>query len=114
MLAMLITERGLGGDSSDLERRLARFAGERSPRASAARQLAERLARNAGQKVAKTGTPARSQFLDQSPEKGGIGAGALLIHAWPDRVAMARGERGRFVLSNGRGAMVDAADPLAG
>ncbi len=28
-------------------------------------------------------------------------AGALLIHAWPDRVAKARGERGRFVLSNG-------------
>ena len=27
---------------------------------------------------------------------------------------MARGERGRFVLSNGRGAMLDAADPLAG
>ncbi len=41
-------------------------------------------------------------------------AGALLIHAWPDRVAKARGERGRFVLANGRGAMLDAADPLAG
>ncbi|RWG64258.1 MAG: ATP-dependent helicase HrpB, partial [Mesorhizobium sp.] len=40
--------------------------------------------------------------------------GALLIHAWPDRVARARGERGRFVLANGSGAMVDAADPLAG
>ncbi|RWH53646.1 MAG: ATP-dependent helicase HrpB, partial [Mesorhizobium sp.] len=39
---------------------------------------------------------------------------ALLIHAWPDRVARARGERGRFVLANGSGAMVDAADPLAG
>ena len=38
----------------------------------------------------------------------------LLIHAWPDRVAKARGERGRFVLANGRGAMLDAADPLAG
>jgi ATP-dependent helicase HrpB len=46
--------------------------------------------------------------------KGEGDAGALLIHAWPDRVAMARGERGRFLLSNGRGAMLDAADPLAG
>jgi ATP-dependent helicase HrpB len=27
---------------------------------------------------------------------------------------MARGERGRFVLSNGRGAVIDAVDPLAG
>lgn len=75
-----------------------RFRGEKSPRANAARQLAERLARQVG---------------------GGNGgdttsAGALLIHAWPDRVARARGERGRFVLANGSGAMVDAADPLAG
>jgi ATP-dependent helicase HrpB len=96
-LAVLLTERGLGGDSADLERRLIRFRGEKSPRANAARQLAERLARQAG---------------------GGQGgetasAGSLLIHAWPDRVARARGERGRFVLANGSGAMVDAADPLA-
>ena len=46
-LAVLITERGLGGDSADLERRLQRFRNERSPRANAAGQLAERLARAA-------------------------------------------------------------------
>jgi len=97
-LAVLLTERGLGGDSADLERRLMRFRGEKSPRANAARQLAERLARQAGG--------------GQSGEA--TSAGALLIHAWPDRVARARGERGRFVLANGSGAMVDAADPLAG
>ncbi|WFP63204.1 ATP-dependent helicase HrpB [Mesorhizobium sp. WSM4904] len=97
-LAVLLTERGLGGDSADLERRLMRFRTEKSPRANAARQLAERLARQAGDR--KADTPAA--------------AGALLIHAWPDRVARARGERGRFVLANGSGAMVDAADPLAG
>ena len=99
MLAVLVTERGLGGDSADLERRLLRFASERSPRATAARQLAERLARQVDGNTA-------------SPSTSGA-AGPLLIHAWPDRVAMARGERGRFVLSNGRGAMLDAADPLA-
>ncbi|MGX8010477.1 ATP-dependent helicase HrpB [Mesorhizobium sp. ORM8.1] len=97
-LAVLLTERGLGADSADLERRLIRFRGEKSPRANAARQLAERLARQAG---GGQGGEAAS-------------AGALLIHAWPDRVARARGERGRFVLANGSGAMVDAADPLAG
>ncbi len=97
-LAVLLTERGLGGDSADLERRLLRFRGEKSPRANAARQLAERLAKQAG---GGQGGEAAS-------------AGALLIHAWPDRVARARGERGRFVLANGSGAMVDAADPLAG
>ncbi|TGT73300.1 MULTISPECIES: ATP-dependent helicase HrpB [unclassified Mesorhizobium] len=96
-LAVLLTERGLGGDSADLERRLLRFRGEKSPRANAARQLAERLARQAG---SAQGGEAAS-------------AGTLLIHAWPDRVARARGERGRFVLANGSGAMVDAADPLA-
>ncbi|TIR25117.1 MAG: ATP-dependent helicase HrpB [Mesorhizobium sp.] len=96
-LAVLLTERGLGGDSADLERRLIRFRGEKSPRANAARQLAERLARQAG---GGQGGEAAS-------------AGPLLIHAWPDRVARARGERGRFVLANGSGAMVDAADPLA-
>src|SRR5690606_22877471 len=40
--------------------------------------------------------------------------GALLLYAWPDRVAKARGERGRFVLANGTGATLDPADPLAG
>ncbi|TRC89514.1 ATP-dependent helicase HrpB [Mesorhizobium sp. WSM4310] len=98
MLAVLLTERGLGGDGADLERRLMRFRGERSPRATAARQLAERLAKQAG--GAKNGEP--------------VSAGALLVNAWPDRVAKARGERGRFVLANGSGAMLDAADPLAG
>lgn len=98
LLAVLLTERGLGGDGADLERRLMRFRSERSPRATAARQLAERLARQAG--GAKNG--------------GTVSAGLLLVHAWPDRVAKARGERGRFVLANGSGAMLDAADPLAG
>ncbi len=101
MLAVLLTERGLGGDGADIERRLSRFRGERSARAVAARQLAERLERQA----AKRGAAAPGE-----PPS----AGALLIHAFPDRVAMARGERGRFVLANGRGAILDAADPLAG
>ncbi|MET3578543.1 ATP-dependent helicase HrpB [Mesorhizobium robiniae] len=137
MLAVLLTERGLGGDGADLERRLMRFRSERSPRATSARQLAERLARQASPfpsrggsatelSVAKRGrrggvadgvpdpTPPRSASRIDPPLKGEGEAGALLIHAWPDRVAKARGERGRFVLANGSGAMLDAADPLAG
>ncbi|BCG98253.1 ATP-dependent helicase HrpB [Mesorhizobium loti] len=98
MLAVLLTERGLGGDGADLERRLMRFRGERSPRATAARQLAERLARQVGGTKNSEAAP----------------AGSLLVNAWPDRVAKARGERGRFVLANGSGAILDAADPLAG
>ncbi|PAP92446.1 ATP-dependent helicase HrpB [Mesorhizobium wenxiniae] len=137
MLAVLLTERGLGGDGADLERRLMRFRSERSPRAIAARQLAERLAKQASASPSRGGpasepsaakrgrrggiadgvpdpTPPRSASRIDPPLEGERRAGALLIHAWPDRVAKARGERGRFVLANGSGAMLDAADPLAG
>lgn len=96
-LAVLLTERGLGGTSVDLDRRLSRFRDERGPRAQAARGMAQRLAREAG----------RRAHADAS-------TGALLLLAYPDRVAKARGEHGRFVLANGRGAVLDAADPLAG
>lgn len=40
--------------------------------------------------------------------------GLLLAFAYPDRIALGRGKRGKFVLRNGRGAFVDEADPLAG
>ncbi|MGN6305839.1 MAG: ATP-dependent helicase HrpB, partial [Mesorhizobium sp.] len=105
-LAVLLTERGLGGDAVDLERRLTRFRSEKSPRANAARQLAERLARSA---LSATGLKEPPPLVPPGEET----AGALLLHAWPDRVARARGERGRFVLANGSGAALDGADPLA-
>ena len=112
MLAVLLTERGLGGDSSDLERRLSRFRTERSSRATAARQLAERLAKAAGNNIAQQAR--RGEVGAGSLSTHPATAGALLLAAWPDRVAKARGERGRFVLANGSGAQVDGADPLAG
>lgn len=100
-LAMVISERGLGGNSVDLDERLSRFASDRAPRAQSARALADRLAAQAsGGKV-------------QSEEKGGP-AGPLLIHAWPDRVAKARGAYGHFVLANGRGGQLDESERLAG
>ena len=129
-LAVLATERGLGGDSVDLDRRLSRFRAERSPRAAAARQLAERLARSAAPSPLRGGWPAgpggvavaarQPQTTSSaasggtSPSRGEESAGPLLLHAWPDRIAKARGERGKFLLANGSGAMLDAADPLAG
>jgi len=39
--------------------------------------------------------------------------GALLALAWPDRIAQARGARGRFRLSGGGGAILTEHDPLA-
>ncbi|KFB11395.1 ATP-dependent helicase HrpB [Nitratireductor basaltis] len=96
-LAVLLSERGLGGPSVDLDQRLAGFRRDRSPRAKAARQLAEGLARQAG----------------GSMGNGTSSAGALLLHAWPDRVAKARGEAGRYVLANGRGGQMEASEALS-
>lgn len=101
-LAVLITERGLGGTSADLDRRLEAFGRERGPRADAARSVVDGLARQA-----KSGSGKATQTTEPAS------AGALLVHAWPDRVAKARGAHGRFVLANGRGGMVDETDPLA-
>ncbi|PZO80962.1 MAG: ATP-dependent helicase HrpB [Mesorhizobium amorphae] len=94
-LAVVLSERGLGGTSVDLDARMARFRSDRGPRAESARRLAARIATSAG---------------------GGEGdslAGPLLVHAWPDRVARNRGSGGRFVLANGRGAVLDEAERLA-
>lgn len=97
-LAVLLSERGLGGRSVDLDDRLHRFRQEKGARAVKARHLAERLARTAG--------GARSGEVPQ--------AGALLIHAWPDRVAKARGAHGHFVMANGRGGVVAPEERLSG
>ena len=96
-LAVLLTEQGLGGQDADLEARLLRFRSDRTPRATAARALARRLA---GDRT--------SSHPDACP------AAALLVHAFPDRIARQRGGRGRFVMANGRGAAIDETDRLAG
>ncbi len=62
-IAAVLTERGLGGDSVDLDHRLDQFRRDRSPRAGSARSLAQRWA----QQVASTeGPPAE----DISPSTG--------------------------------------------
>jgi len=95
-IAIVLTEQGLGGRSVDLRERLHRFAGERGPRADAARALADRIARAAG--------GARGPADEER-------AGAVLALAYPDRVARARGAL--FTMVNGRAAAVDEASPLA-
>jgi ATP-dependent helicase HrpB len=97
-IAAVLTERGLGGDSVDLEARLMNFRRDRSPRASAARQLAGRWA-------AQVEGGATAAEAEPSP-------GLLLAFAFPDRIARNRGHAS-FVLANGRGAALDAASALA-
>ncbi|MGD0723429.1 MAG: ATP-dependent helicase C-terminal domain-containing protein, partial [Roseiarcus sp.] len=101
-VAILLTERGLGGDGADLPGRLDRFAQDRSPRAEDARRLARRLAR-------------RAEGLAGPPTGAADGAvGPLLAFAFPERIARARGRRGEFLMANGRAGAVEPHDALAG
>jgi ATP-dependent helicase HrpB len=103
MLAVLASERGLGGVSTDLAQRLDRLRSEKGERANAARGLARSIAHG----------------LDHAPHAG-LSAGALLSLAWPDRIARSRGKGGSansagtaYRLANGRGAVIDEAEALA-
>ncbi|MGY4346551.1 ATP-dependent helicase HrpB [Bradyrhizobium sp. GM7.3] len=99
-IAAIITERGLGGDSVDLEHRRDQFRRDRSPRAASARDLARRWA----SQVAASEKAATAE--------GDLSTGLMLAYAFPDRVARNRGN-GSFVLANGRGAAVDQTSSLA-
>lgn len=99
-IAAILTERGLGGDSVDLDVRLDQFRRDRSQRASSARSLAQRWA---SQVASTEGAPAE----DTTPSSG-----IMLAFAFPDRVARNRGN-GSFVLANGRGAAVEQTSSLA-
>ncbi|CAN5564090.1 ATP-dependent helicase HrpB [soil metagenome] len=48
--------------------------------------------------------------IDTDPD---LAPGILIALAWPERVAQARGARGRYRLAGGGGAMLDEDDPLA-
>ncbi len=97
--AAILTERGLGGDSVDLEVRRDQFRRDRSQRAQSAREMARRWA---------------AQVSSSAPAEGerGLSAGVMLAFAFPDRVARNRGN-GSFVLANGRGAAVEQTSSLA-
>jgi ATP-dependent helicase HrpB len=100
LLAVLLTEQGLGGPSVDLEERLRRFKSEKGERSEAARKLAGRLASAAGGNMQSSREP--------------VMAGQLLLHAFPDRISLQRGGRGRFVMANGRGAELPETERLSG
>lgn len=101
-IAVVLTERGLGGDHVDLDVRLEAFRRDRSARAEAARSQAQRWA---------------SQVA--AGDRGGAGngkeppsVGVMLSFAFPDRVARNRGN-GSFILANGRGAAIEATSALS-
>jgi ATP-dependent helicase HrpB len=102
-LAVLIGERGLGCDGTDLAHRLDRFRTDRSKRADDARSPRPSLGqpRQTGPSSA-AGSTCR-----------GVSYREHLARAYPDRIAQAAGPRGKFRLANGRQASLDATDALA-
>jgi ATP-dependent helicase HrpB len=96
-VAVLLSERWLGGTDADLEARLRRWRGDRGKRAEAARGLARRWLTAAG-----------------GIKGDGGDVGACVALAYPDRLSRRRGPRGEEWLSvGGRGFRLDAASPLA-
>jgi ATP-dependent helicase HrpB len=139
-IAVVLTERGLGGDAVDLATRLEALRRDRSQRADDARRLARGLAARAeaaaltpnpspdspsrngrsSERPMGRGEPAllpqrqggRRSRPDEGPRLTSVGA--LLASAYPDRIAMSRGRRGEFLMVNGRAAALEPHDPLAG
>jgi len=107
-IAAVLTERGLGGDSVDLDARLDQFRRDRSQRATSARELARRWASQVASSPARLASRG-----ERSPARtDGLSTGVMLAFAYPDRVARNRGN-GSFVLANGRGAAVEQTSALA-
>jgi ATP-dependent helicase HrpB len=122
-IAAILTERGLGGDSVDLDVRLDQFRRDRSQRANSARSLAQRWASQvaAGEEALSSASPQgggeqkRSHQNKGAPSTlvlGELTTGVMLAFAFPDRVARNRGN-GSFVLANGRGAAMERTAALA-
>jgi len=105
-IAVILSERGLGGHDVDLAHRIDALRLDRSPRSRDARAMAKRWAAVAGEAgEAGEGQPAG--------EPASLSIGGLLALAYPDRVAKNRGSDGSFLLANGRGARLDVTSPLA-
>lgn len=99
-IALLLQERGLGGQGDDLDTRLTRWRNDRSERAAKSRKLAERWAKLAERQVG-AGTP-----RDLPPA-------VLLAFAYPDRVAKRRDGSGEtWASAGGRSFRLDPASPL--
>jgi ATP-dependent helicase HrpB len=97
-VAVLLGERGLGGNDTDLETRLRRWRTERGPRAEGGRKLARRWA-----------------SLAPSPASvRGEEVGVAVALAFPDRIAKRRDASGEtWASAGGRGFKLDPTSSLA-
>jgi ATP-dependent RNA helicase HrpB len=99
LIALILSEPGLGGRDPDLRARLQSLRHDKSQRARDGKALATRWLKLAG---------GSGSTIDIES------AGLLLALAYPDRIAQARGQTGRFRLANGRGAELERDHALAG
>jgi ATP-dependent helicase HrpB len=102
-LAALMSERDLLGREAgaDIGERLSALR-----RGSINKALRERIKAAARQIRSIAG-------IGEEGEAAALSPGALIALAWPDRLAQARGARGRFRLAGGGGAILPEHDPLA-
>ena len=119
-VAVLLTERGLGGTDPDLEVRHRRWRSERGPRAEGARKMAARWAssrplQGRGDSPAASGGGAgRTPPPPIPPLKGRGDIAASIALAFPDRLSRRRDASGeQWQSAGGRGFRLDPASPLA-
>ena len=110
-VAVILTERGLGGNDVDLAHRIDGLRRDRSQRARDARAVATRWASIAEDTLSPPGRPQRATSEQRDGKEPSVGS--LLALAYPERTAKARGAGGAFLLANGRGASIDPASALA-
>jgi ATP-dependent helicase HrpB len=101
-LAVLLSERGLGGSDPDIDIRLSRWRNERGPRADAARKLALLWYSLVEASQAPSPAPAEHEVA------------TCIALAFPDRIAKRRDASGEhWAATGGRGYRFDPVHPLA-
>ena len=108
-VAVLLSERGLGGNDPDLETRVRRWRSDRGKRAEAGRALAQRWATLTRVKPVYPSAPP-----PPPPSPLGSPVATALALAFPDRIARRRGASGEHWASvGGRGYRLDPLSSLA-
>ncbi len=101
-VAMLLSERGLGGKGDDIEARLQRWRGDKGKRAQKARKLAQGWAARAG----KLSAPKGGNSL--------VSVGGAVALAYSDRLSKRRDKDGEYwQCAGGRGFRLDRASSLS-
>lgn len=103
-IAVLLTERGLGGTDVDVAERLRQLRSSRDPRSRDAQTLARRIATTSREASRRRGAASADWTT-------GGDVGAILALGYPDRIALRQGSQ--FTLANGRGGTIGQTSRLA-